>query len=281
MARSYLFIPGNEPRMLQNAEIFEADAIILDLEDAIHIDEKDEARTLTAAFLREHPREKTPMYVRINSEKSLMRKDLDALEGLSFEGFVLPKASMRMLARFENEATEAKVSMSSLALIETPEGFCELPYIASHDAVKGMILGAVDLVGALKATRTVDGDEIAYARGMLKMTAAAHHIVAIDTPWATLKEDELTKDIEKGRIMGFDGKCAIHPNQVPLINEAFAPSLESIKEARRIVKMHEQTRSMRFSLDGRMIDKPVVKAAKATLEKAEKYRMGGMKDENS
>ncbi|MFP4077729.1 MAG: HpcH/HpaI aldolase/citrate lyase family protein [Bacillota bacterium] len=271
MARSYLFIPGNEPRMLQNAEIFEADAIILDLEDAIHVDEKDEARTLVRLFLRDHPREGTPFYVRINSEKALMRRDLEALKGLDFAGVVLPKASMRMLARFENEASEVRINPDILALIETPEAFSDLHHMAQYDKVTGYILGAVDLTRALGATRTASGEEIAYARGMLKMRAAANHLEAIDTPWASLDEASLAQDIEKARIMGFDGKCAIHPNQVPKINEAFVPSKETIKAAKRIVKKHEETKSMRFALDGRMVDKPVVEAAKATLEKALRY----------
>ncbi|MFW5913843.1 MAG: HpcH/HpaI aldolase/citrate lyase family protein [Bacillota bacterium] len=271
MARSYLFIPGNEPRMLQNAEIFEADAIILDLEDAINVDEKDEARTLVRLFLREHPREGTPFYVRINSEKDLMRRDLEALKGLDFEGIVLPKVSMRMLALFENEASEVKIDPDILALIETPEAFSDLHHMAQYDKVIGYILGAVDLTRALGATRTVEGDEIAYARGMLKMWAAANNLEAIDTPWASLDETSLAKDTHKARIMGFDGKCAIHPNQIPRINEAFAPSNEAIKEAKRIVKKHKETNSMRFALDGHMVDKPVVEAAKATLEKALRY----------
>ena len=275
MARSYLFIPANEPRMLQNAEVFEADALILDLEDAIHIDEKDEARRLVSAFLREHPREGTPVYVRINTEKHLMRRDLAALKGLSFEGVVLPKASMRMLARYESEASESGMDGTILALVESPEAFCELPHIARHESVRGFILGAVDLTGALHASRTEGGEEIAYARGMLKMTAAAYNLEAIDTPWAGMEEASLKRDIEIARIMGFDGKCAIHPNQVPLINEALAPSKAAIQNARRIVRKHEETGSMRFSLDGHMVDKPVVEAAKATLEKAKRYRVWG------
>ncbi|MFW6285276.1 MAG: HpcH/HpaI aldolase/citrate lyase family protein [Bacillota bacterium] len=281
MARSYLFIPGNEPRMLQNAEIFEADAIILDLEDAISVDEKDEARMLTRMFLKEHPREGTPFYVRINSEKDLMRLDLEMLKGCEFEGIVLPKASMRMLARFENEASEVRIDPHILALIETPEAFSDLQHMAEYSQVRGYILGAVDLTRALGATRTVEGDEIAYARGMLKMRAAANNLEAIDTPWATLDEASLDKDIDKARIMGFDGKCAIHPNQVPPINRAFAPSKEAIKEARRIVKKHEETNSMRFALDGHMVDKPVVEAAKATLEKARRYGIEEADDDSA
>ncbi|MFW6284838.1 MAG: HpcH/HpaI aldolase/citrate lyase family protein [Bacillota bacterium] len=281
MARSYLFIPGNEPRMLQNAEIFEADAIILDLEDAIGVDEKDEARTLTRRFLKEHPREGTPFYVRINSEKDLMRLDLDMLKDCDFEGVVLPKASMRMLARFENEASEVRIKKKILALIETPEAFFDLQHMGEYDQVKGYILGAVDLTRALGATRTVEGDEIAYARGMLKMRAAAYNLEAIDTPWASLDAASFDRDIEKARIMGFDGKCAIHPNQVPKINEAFAPSKAAIKEAKRIVKKHEATNSFRFALDGHMVDKPVVDAARATLEKARRYGLKEADDDTT
>ncbi len=272
MARTYLFIPGNVPRMLQNADVFEADALIIDLEDAIATYEKDEARELTAQFLRAHRPQGVEVYVRINAEEPLFSKDMKALAPLEIDGVVLPKTTLSSLKAYEAYQDQFDAKLPLIGLIETPEAFFELLQIAKFSLVKGLILGAEDLSAATGMHRDENGQELLFCRSKLLLAAKAAGIRAIDTPWTTLEEASLSLDIQSAKRLGFDGKCAIHPNQVPSINDAFFPTEEELRKARRIVKRHEETNSMRFSLDGKMVDKPVVEKAKALLESAEAYR---------
>jgi len=277
MARSYLFIPGNVPRMLQNADVFEADALIIDLEDAIAAYEKEEARTLTAEFLRAHRPESVEVYVRINAEDPLFTEDLLSMAPLGIDGVVLPKTTLASLESYRNSLEKHNLDVPVIGLIETPDAFFELLEIARFPSLKGLLLGAEDLSATTGMKRRPGGEELLYCRSRLMLAAKAAGIRAIDTPWTSLDEEALALDIDVANRLGFDGKCAIHPNQVPAINDAFFPSEKELKEARRILKRHEETNSMRFSLDGKMIDKPVVQKAKALLQKAETYRQKGGK----
>ncbi|MGM0435560.1 MAG: HpcH/HpaI aldolase/citrate lyase family protein [Bacillota bacterium] len=271
MARSYLFIPANEPRMLQNAYVFEADAIILDLEDSVAIEEKTEARWLAKEFLSNHPKGSSATYVRINTEMDWMERDLRMLKSVPLDGVVLPKLTLDMWHTFKKHADATQFDKNVYGIVETPAAFFELDALAGKEAIKGLILGGEDLVSSMNTKRTLNGDELLHARSLVRMACAKHGIQAIDTPWTTLDEAHLEKDITHALTLGYDGKCAIHPNQVPLINKAFSPEKESIDFARRVVEQYEKTKSMRFSLDGQMIDKPVLARAQATLKKARHY----------
>ena len=277
MARSYLFIPANEPRMLQNAYVFDADAIILDLEDSVAIEEKHEARHLAKNFLQSHPRGSAQTYVRINAQKDWLEKDLILLKDTKFDGIVLPKLTLEMWALYERKAKALAFDKPVIGIVETPDTFFELDQLASKKNILGLILGGEDLVSSLQSERTLEGRELIYGRSMLKMACAKHEILAIDTPWTTLDIAHLQKDLQHSLTHGFDGKCAIHPNQVPSINETLSPTKARIDFALRVMKQFEATKSMRFSLDGQMIDKPVLERAKATLEKAKFY--GLLKEE--
>ncbi len=273
MARSFLFIPGNVPRMLQNMDVFEADAVIIDFEDSVSASEKEDARLLTERFLTFHE-VSVDVYIRINADKALMKADLNAIDSLPITGIVLPKASPDTLNVFEylNEYKPCHV----IALIETPDAFFKFEEIATHTCVKGLFLGGVDLIHALGGT--MSKETLSYPRSHVLMAARAHGLYAIDTPWTTSDDDALARDAAYAASLGFDAKAAIHPNQVHPINQAFMPSVKRIEEAKRIVAMHEKHGSMRFSLDGQMIDKPVIDHAKALLEKVHTYQSGGEND---
>ena len=264
--------------MLQNAYVFEADAIILDLEDSVAIEEKHEARWLAREFLAHHPKGNADTYVRINTESDWLAHDLRMLQNVPFDGVVLPKLTLKMWNMFKSHADAVGFDKAVYGIVETPGAFFELDALAGMESIKGLILGGEDLVSSLRTARTLSGSELTYPRSMVKMACAKHGIIAIDTPWTTLDEAHLKEDIAHALTHGFDGKCAIHPNQVPLINEAFAPGKEAIDFARRVVEKYEATKSMRFSLDGQMIDKPVLARAEDTLAKARHY---GLLEEGS
>ncbi len=270
MARSYLFIPGNVPRMLQNMDVFDADAVIIDFEDAVSLTDKDEARHLTQLFLRDHLPPSLDIYVRINSDAQLMKDDLIALETLDIQGIVLPKCDQDTLKEYEASQANFRV----IGIIETPQGMIEVEKTAMHPCIDGLILGAEDLKKEMGFTRS--SQTLYYPRQRLLYAAKAANIKAIDTPFTHLDESGLSEDACEAAALGYESKCAIHPNQVPTINQLFLPSEADLMAALKIVKKHEQTNSMRFSLDGKMIDKPVIDAAKQLIEKSKRYGVKGV-----
>ncbi len=271
MARSYLFIPGNVPRMLQNMDVYEADVIIIDWEDAIAPGEKDEARILSETFLKKHAPD-VEIYIRINAEPSLYEADLAHIPLNHVKGVVYPKSDTASLSKLLKVLPD---SLDIIALIETPGAFFDIKTIAAMERISALFLGAEDLCSELGATRDPSGDAILFARSTLIMAAKAYGKDAVDTPWADLDANNLQKDAARAKNLGFDAKSAIHPNQVPLINRLFSPGAEQIKDAKRIIAMHERKGTMRFSLDGKMVDKPIIQRAYKLLEKARRYGLDG------
>lgn len=271
MSRSFLFIPGDVPRMIQQLEVFGADAIILDLEDSVSITQKDEARYLVESFLTKHQYLNPLIYIRINpTDSEEYKNDITSLQNLRIHGIVLPKASLKGIEKLAKDLPKCHI----IALMETPEAFLEITDIAKHKRVEGLLLGAEDLAQALNLERTEIGDEILYVRSQVVLTAKAYKKLAIDTPYTNLNALEgLLKDAQKARQLGFDAKASIHPNHIDTIHQAFSPSHESIKRAKRIIAYAESHQSMRFSLDGKMVDKPIIDHAKAILDAAKRYRL--------
>lgn len=272
MNRSYLFIPGDVPRMLQTLDIFESDAIIIDFEDAVSPDQKDEARFLTKSFLSTFPLKDVDLFIRINAhtEHDLFESDLEAIKGLNIKGIVLPKTSLEALASLESWM-QKNHPFEVIGLIETPESFFDLKAIAKNKHIIGLFLGAEDLSKTLGLKRSVLGHEILYARSQVVFAAKSFNKFAIDTPFVSIHDLEgLKEDTLNAKHLGFDGKAAIHPNHIDIINQVFTPTEADIVEAKRIIAMSETLKSTRFSLDGKMVDKPIIERAKATLKKAKR-----------
>lgn len=275
MNRSYLFIPGDVPRMLQNCDVFDSDAIIIDFEDAVSYEEKDEARALTRAFLTRYQSIKPEIYIRVNAptdDQTLFTKDIEAIKDLPLSGLVIPKMTKACLKISEDVLSLKALDLKVIGIIETPDAFFDLESIAKHDRIKGLLLGGEDLTKSLGIERTKKAEELLFARSQLIMAMHATQKEAIDTPFTdTLDDQGFAEDTQFAKQLGFTGKSSIHPNHVHLINEVFAPDQAVIDQALRIITMHTKTKSMRFSLDGKMIDKPVIERAKKTLKKALLY----------
>lgn len=270
MSRSFLFIPGDVPRMIQQLEVFDADNVILDFEDSVALHQKDEARNLVESFLTNHPLKQPFIYIRINAvDTDDFESDVKTVNTLPIKGIVLPKASIASI-----DTLTQKTKLPIIALMETPQSFLEITEIAKHPRVEGLLLGAEDLSRSLHLKRTVNGEEILYVRSQLVLNAKAYGKLAIDTPFTNLtsREDFIT-DLKKSTQCGFDAKAAIHPNHIALIHDYFSPTEEAIKEAKRIITYAEKHQSIRFSLDGKMVDKPIIERAKRTLELAKRYQL--------
>ena len=292
MIRSLLFIPGNNPAMLQNADIHGADALILDLEDAVAIKEKDSARRLVRRAIRELGFGGAPLIIRVNPAGSpYLEEDLAAIVPLS-PGYLMPtkvsgaddmRALSARMAAIEAESGLEAGSVGLIPLIETALGVENAFQIAGSDPrIKGLFLGAEDLTSDLGAARSKGGQEIFYARSRMVMAAKACGIPVYDTPFTDVNDDEgLEADAAFAKSLGFDGKAAISPRHVAAINQVFSPKLEEIAYAREVmaaIREGEAAGLGAVSLRGKMIDKPIVDRARRLLEAAEQLGLGGQND---
>jgi citrate lyase subunit beta/citryl-CoA lyase len=277
--RSMLFLPGNNPGMLQNGGVFGADAVILDLEDAVSLAEKDAARILVAQALRNVDYEGSKKIVRINPlDTNLACDDIREITPCEPDALLLPKvqsaADIEKLTELITAAERpGQEPVKIIALIETPRGLAEAFNIASiNRKIIALAFGAEDYTAALGATRTKEGAEIFTARSLLVNAAAAAGIDAIDTPYTdTNDETGLIEDIRLAKKLGFRGKLAINPRQIEIIHNEFNPSDNEIIWAGRVVRairQAEEQGSGVTSLDGKMIDTPILIRARRILRLA-------------
>jgi len=263
--RSLLFVPGDRPDRMTKAARSGADALILDLEDAVALPRKAEARAAVAAFLAE-PRS-LPLLVRVNPlDSGLIDDDLAAVLPGAPDGIVLPKAE----GGASIKALDAKLDWAgSKAVViaiatETPTAMFALgSYGGVTGRLAGLTWGAEDLPAAIGAatSREEDGNYTApyqLARSLTLFGAHAAGVQAIETVYPAFRDlAGLAAYAARGRRDGFTGMMAIHPDQVAVINEAFTPSLVEIEAARRIVALFaEHPEAGALALDGRMVDRP-------------------------
>lgn len=285
MRRSLLFMPGNNPAMLQNSDVFDADAVIYDLEDAVSPTEKDSARNLVSGFLsaRKKP---FPMeiVIRINGlDTEYYNADLNAVVSEKIDTIMLPKATVKYLEKLDEILTQIEKDknlskkISVIPIIELSASVLEIDEIVKMPRVNGVLLGAEDLTSDLEVSRTKKGDEILYPRQKLAYACSAYKIDSIDTPFTDVADEEgLENDCRFVCGIGFTSKAAIHPNQVGVINSIFVPSMDKIKWALRVEEASNNALEKGlgvFSLDGKMVDKPVMERAKKILLKAKRYNL--------
>ncbi len=270
--RSLLFVPGDKPDRMEKALGYGADALILDLEDSVTSDAKPAARLATANFLRQ-ARGRIPLLVRINPlDSGLLDDDLAAILEVTPDGLVLPKAE----GASSVEALSAQAPGISILPIatETPAAIFQLgSYTSVTDRLVGLTWGAEDLpaaIGALGARDETGRYTAPYdlARSLTLFGAHAAGVAAIETVYTALADtDGLAAYARRARFDGFNGMMAIHPAQVPIINEAFTPTPEELAEAQAIIDAFAANPGKgTLSHRGRMIDAPHLKQAKRLLE---------------
>ncbi|GAA0786085.1 HpcH/HpaI aldolase/citrate lyase family protein [Hathewaya limosa] len=281
LRRTMLFMPGNNPGMLQSADILGADSIILDLEDAVSLTEKDAARILVREAIKSLHYKGVEVVVRINPlDTEYAMDDIENIAKVKPDTILVPKVTEdaivkvdKELTRIEKEQGFEEGSIRLFGLVETAYGV-ENVYniIKSSNRVEGILLGGEDLTSDLGVKRTKQGDEILYARNKVSMACRALRVDSIDTPFTDTNDFEgLRKDTEKAKNLGFTGKASINPRQIDTIHSVFAPAAAEIKHAQRVMDaMEEAKREGKgvFSLDGKMVDAPVINRAKTTLELA-------------
>ncbi len=290
MRRTMLFIPGNSPSMLLNADIHQSDAIILDLEDAVAPDQKDAARLLVRNAIQSLDYGKTEIIVRINPlDTDYIRDDLEAIVPLKPHLIMPTKVScaeyiykvVEMMDEIEEKHGIPVGTVGLIPLLETAEGIENAYSIAkSSKRIKALFLGAEDLSTDLQAIRSKKSDEILYARGRIVLAARAAGIEVYDTPFTDVNDDEgLLQDASFARSIGFTGKASISPRHVSMINEVFSPSLADIAYAQEVMEVIEEGKRQgkgAVSLKGKMIDKPIVDRARKVLDAARELGLGGV-----
>ncbi len=271
--RTVLFSPGDQPELLRKAPTTGADVVVFDLEDAVSPAEKETARGAVADAVTELDAE-CELCVRINPLDAGGQRDLDSLKSVMehVDSLMLPKVSgptdvdsvCEVLGHDETPV---------LALLETAAGVLAAADIAAVDAVDALLLGAEDLSADVGLTRTESGTEVLYARQRVVLAASAHGVDAIDTLWTNFEDTAgLTDDAELAVEFGFDGKMAIHPAQIPVINDAFTPDPAQIEWAQNVLDAREAANEAQqgvFSVDGEMIDAPLIRQAEKIVAVAE------------
>lgn len=277
--RSFLFAPGDSRRKMAKAAQLPADAVILDLEDSVAVSQKEEARHLVADALASLDFGRRERLVRLNGlETGFWRDDVHALAGLVMDGFVLPKVETAVHIHHVSQILNATEEAQSLpagsirlwAILETPLGVLNSREIAqAGDRLEGLIFGAEDLAATMGIPRTPAGWEVYQARATVVMTAVAYHLQAVDTVFVDLDDEAgLAQDAAFARGLGYTGKLAIHPRQIPVLNETFTPAAAEIVQAQRLIRAVEEADSGVATLDGRMVDRPMVRAAEKLLHRA-------------
>ena len=269
-ARSFLFVPGHRPERFFKALDSGADAVIIDLEDAVPLTTKFEAR---AAILYAWPtfssQQKARLLVRINpAGTSLHQDDLRLL-------LQLPDLGAVMLAKTESRSAVTAVAQACpglpvLPLMESAEGFAQLDDIAGAPQVLRLVLGHIDLQADIGMACGHEETELAPARwALVTATRRARLAPAVDgVTTATTELDALRRDTLRSRRFGFGAKLCIHPAQVAGVHTALAPTAAEIDWAQRVVQAQATTGGGVFSLDGKMTDPPVIDLARQIILRA-------------
>jgi citrate lyase subunit beta/citryl-CoA lyase len=267
--RSYLYVPGDDPHRIERALSSDADAVVLDLEDAVVPGRKEVARRNVAGVLASEPAR--PILVRVNAPASaLAAQDVAAVTGPYLSGLRLPKVESVESVRLVGETLEELGSEAGLqCLVESALGL-ELAFeiARSHERVSGISLGEADLAADLG----VRGDPgLLYARSRIVSASRAARLPGpIQSVYTRVKDlDGLRRSTEEGRSMGFVGRSAIHPSQVPIINEVFTPTEGEVADAQGLLdrldsEAAEGTGAFLLE-DGRFVDRAVVESARLTL----------------
>lgn len=272
--RSALFIPANNPGMVQSSDLLEADAIIFDLEDAISINQKDSARDLLQEAFKFFEKSNITRIVRINPlDSPFFYEDIAVVKEFDIDYIMLAKASQESVKALEKELQGTAIEI--VILIESAFGVLDLPNIINASSlVKGLLFGAEDYALDMQIVRTKPSDEIFVARQTIATTCKALNIFALDTPFTDVEDfDMLVIDTAKARNFGFTGKACINPRQVTYVNEVFSPSLEEITYALEVIEAAAKAELEGlgvFSLNGKMVDAPIINRARLTIENAKK-----------
>ena len=278
LRRTMMFVPGANAAMLRDAPLYGADSIMFDLEDAVSLKEKDSARVLVHSALKTFDYGNIEIVVRINALAAGGAEDIEAMVLAGVDVIRLPKTETAqdiidveaVITEVEQQNDIPVGTTKMMAAIESAEGVLNAPAIAkSSTRLIGIALGAEDYVTNMKTRRHPDGQELFFARSMILHAARAAGIAAIDTVYSDVDNTEgFEAEVRLIKQLGFDGKSVINPRQIPLVNTIYAPTEKEIQNAKEVIwgiREAEAKGSGVISVNGKMVDKPIVERAERVI----------------
>lgn len=262
ICRSYLFVPANRPERIAKAQQAGADAVIVDLEDAVAPADKEYARQALA----QHLVPERPVLVRINgADTPWFCDDLKLCAAAGVSGVLIPKAEQ------QDAITQASQCIGTgktiIPIIETARGFDNAQVLATSGHAERLAFGSIDFQVDLGIDG--EGEELLYFRSRLVLVSRLAGLLApVDGVTVAIEDaDLLSAETRRGRRLGFGAKLCIHPKQVPVVNACFAPTPEEIAWATRVLEAAERSKGAAVAVDGRMVDTPVIQKAREILSK--------------
>lgn len=280
-----LYIPGDAPGMIQHAQVFGSDSVLLDLEDAVAASEKDGARKMVETFLKEFDFGDLIVTVRLNgTDTPYFERDAEAIIPCMPDAVRLPKCSSaddvrladRLIGAIEQKNKIPVGSVKIHAMLETALGIENAFEVAkASPRVSAITLGGQDLTADMGVQKTYEGRELFYARSRVVVAARAAGVTAFDTVWTDINDlDGLYNEAKLIVELGFTGKAAIHPSQIEVIHRAYRPAYKEVVKAKRIVEAARQAEKEGkgvISVDGKMVDTPIVVRAEHLVATASLY----------
>ncbi|HES7725717.1 TPA: citrate (pro-3S)-lyase subunit beta [Streptococcus pyogenes] len=278
LRRTMMFVPGANAAMLRDAPLFGADSVMFDLEDSVSLKEKDTSRALVHFALKTFDYSSVETVVRVNGLDSCGALDIEAVVLAGVNVIRLPKTETAqdivdveaVIERVERENGIEVGRTRMMAAIESAEGVLNAREIAkASKRLIGIALGAEDYVTNMKTRRYPDGQELFFARSMILHAARAAGIATIDTVYSDVNNTEgFQNEVRMIKQLGFDGKSVINPRQIPLVNEIYTPTKKEIDHAKQVIwaiREAESKGSGVISLNGKMVDKPIVERAERVI----------------
>ena len=282
LRRTMMFVPGNNPAMVKDAGIYGADSIMFDLEDAVSMAEKDAARDLVYEALQTQDYGDAELVVRVNGQDTpYYANDVRAMVNAGIDVVRLPKAEdAEMVKKLDADITAAEKefgreegSTMLMAAIESAKGVINAYQIASaSDRMMGIALSAEDYTTDMKTHRYPDGAELEFARNMVLHAARAAGVAAFDTVFTNMNDTEgFYRETEYIHQLGFDGKSLVNPRLIPMVNNVYEPTKKEIENAKNVenaIKEAKLKGSGVISMNGQMVDRPVVLRAERVMRLA-------------
>jgi citrate lyase subunit beta/citryl-CoA lyase len=279
--RSLLYMPGSNGRALEKGRALPADALILDLEDAVAPEAKVAAREKVAEAVKAGGYGGRELVVRVNAlDGDWGRDDVAAMATCGADAILLPKVeSAAMVHGLERLMAEAGApgGMAIMCMMETPKGILQAAEIAgASKRLSCLVMGTSDLVKDLNAAHVPDRLPVLTALSLCVLAARAHGLAVVDGVHLDLEDEEgFAAQCRQGRALGFDGKTLIHPRTIATANEVFGPSAQELEQARRVIEAHGEAAKVGQGvvvLDGKLVENLHVEAARRTLAQAEAIR---------
>ncbi|MFP1646967.1 citrate (pro-3S)-lyase subunit beta [Enterococcus mundtii] len=286
LRRTMMFVPGANAAMLRDAPLYGADSLMFDLEDAVSLKEKDSARLLVHMALKTFDYSEVETVVRINALTAGGDQDIEAMVLAGIDVIRLPKTETaqdiievdQVITSVEETYQIPMGTTKMMAAIESAEGVLNAREIAkASKRLVGIALGAEDYVTNMKTQRYPDGQELSFARNMILHSARAAGIAAIDTVYSDVENVEgFQTEVRLIKQLGFDGKSVINPRQIPLVHAIYEPTEKEIQAAKEVIwgiQEAEAKGSGVISVNGKMVDKPIVERAERVIALAKAAKL--------